>query len=330
MPREALIVIIGGLFSAFAAMAFLGGSALSLMLVYLAPIPLLLVGLGLGPRAATMTAGVGFLATGIFGGVLAAGIYGLVHALPAWTVARLVMLQRQRENGGGNGTEPGKETGAEWYPLGPALAALALLSGGLILLADLNAGESGLDGMLNAHLGEAFQVMLPALDEAGRERVIDTIIPFFPGVVGASWVIMTVANAAIAQGMLVRMGWNLRPSPAYAELELPHWVSWPLGVSAAAALIGSMMGMEGLGYIGRNITMVFAIPYFFLGLAVIHTLARRVTFASAVLVMLYLVVLMSGWAAVVVAGVGVTEQWIGLRDRSGDQDTGQTPGEDEN
>ena len=61
--------------------------------------------------------------------------------------------------------------------------------------------------------------------------------------------------------------------------------------------------------------MVLALPYFFLGLAVFHTLARRVSSTKALLVVFYLVIVISIWATLVVAGIGVVEQWYGLRDR---------------
>ena len=48
----------------------------------------------------------------------------------------------------------------------------------------------------------------------------------------------------------------------------------------------------------------------------VHTLARRVAFTGPVLVALYMVILVSGWAAVVVAGIGIAEQWVGLRHRA--------------
>jgi hypothetical protein len=324
MPRDALIAIAGGLMSASAAMAFLGGSALGLMLVYLAPVPILLIGLGKGPKAATIAAATGFLATGAFGGMMLAGVYGLVYALPAWTLTRFAMSLRPQ----GNGADTASGADAEWYAIGPALAALALLGAGLILLAHLMVGETGLKEALNAHMAEAVRVLVPNADEAWKVRAIEVILPLFPGAVGVSWVSMTVVNAVIAQGMLVRLGRNLRPSPVYSELELPHWASWPLILSAGAALSGPLLGMEDLGYLGRNTAMVTAIPYFFLGLAVIHTLARRVAATTSILVMVYLVVIMSGWAALVVAGVGVTEQWLGLRDRSENSDAGHGSGED--
>jgi len=326
MQRDALIAIASGLLSAFAALAYLGGSAMALIFVYLAPIPILLVGLGKGTKAATIAAGTGFLATGAMGGMLLAGIYGMVYALPAWMVTRFVMLQRPIGTSSAGTAGAGEQADVEWYPIGPALTALALLATGLILMAELMTGEMGLKGTIEAHMAEAFQVLVPMADEAWRGRAIEVILPLFPGAVGVSWVILTAVNAVIAQGALVRADQNLRPSPAYAELDLPQWASWPLILSAGAALSGPLLGMEDLGYLGRNTAMVMAVPYFFLGLAVIHTLARRVAATTTILVVVYLVVLMSGWAALVVAGVGVAEQWAGLRDRSKELDAGMGPG----
>jgi len=321
MPRDALIAIVGGLLSAFAAMAFQGGSAMVLVFVYLAPVPILLVGLGRGPGSALIAAATGFVATGVFGGLLLAGMYGLVYALPAWILARYAVSQQQSPDDSG--------TSGGWPSVGVPLAVLALLAASIILLADINAGGVGLRGSLHAYMAEVISVLAPTADGDWRGKMINNILPLFPGAVGVSWVILTVVNAIIAQGILVRIGRNLRPSPAYAELQLPQWVSWPLVLSAGAALSGPLLGMEDLGYVGRNSAMVTAVPFFFLGLAVIHTLARRVAATTAVLVVVYLVVILSGWAALVVAGVGVTELWVGLRDRTGKLDAGPRPGDDE-
>jgi len=314
MSRDAQIAIAGGLLSAFVFMALPNGSALALIFIYLIPFPIFAIGLGGSRRAATIAAGTGLIATSVFGDVLLAGIYGFVFAIPALLVTRIVMSQSA------SGTD--EQADAKWASIGPALVALALLAAGLILMVDVGVGNLGLKQMLSAQLGDAFKVLVPLADQARHNRMIEMILPIFPGAVGSSWVLMTVFNAVIAQGVLVRLGRNLRPSPAYAELELPQWASWPLILSAGAALTGPLMGMDDLGYLGRNTAMVLALPYFFLGLAVVHTLARRVAATMIVLIVVYTVVLLSGWAALVIAGVGVTEHWIGLRARSEKSNTG--------
>ena len=68
-------------------------------------------------------------------------------------------------------------------------------------------------------------------------------------------------------------------------------------------------------YIGRNLALVLAVPYFFLGLAIVHSAARRMAMAGLLLVTFYFVIVISGWAALVVVGIGLFEQWIGLRNR---------------
>ena len=50
-------------------------------------------------------------------------------------------------------------------------------------------------------------------------------------------------------------------------------------------------------------------------LAVVHTFARRLTGGTLLLVAFYFILVVFGWAAVLVAGAGVIEQWVGLRKR---------------
>ncbi len=331
MSRDVLIAIGGGLFSAVAVAAIYGGSAFGAMFVYFAIVPLLLVGLSLGPRAAVLAAGTGICAIGIFGGLLAAAVFGMVQALPAWVITRLTILG---STSGGTSLAPSEpvESSEEkdhthWQSPGLALSVLSLLGGAFILIASLTAGDAGLKGQVNLYLGQIFQIMMPQMGPEAKDITVSRLSAFFPGAIGAIWIIMVVINGVIAQSILAKTSQNLRPTPAYAKLDLPQWLSWPLIVAAATALGGSVIGAEELSYIAYNVTMVFAVPYFFLGLAVIHSLARRIAQTRAVLIGMYVVLIVQIWAAVVVCGVGVVEQWFGLRDRQNESDDedGQSP-----
>ncbi|NQV98160.1 MAG: DUF2232 domain-containing protein [Rhodospirillales bacterium] len=341
MQRDALIAIGGGLLSAVAAVSFFGGSVFSILFVYFASVPLLLVGLGLGPRAVTVAVGAGIVATALTGNMLHAGIFALVQAFPAWVITRLSILQIA---GSGPASTPvvGPDTASSampaaapptaggfvaWLSPGLTLSVLALCSGLFILFAALSVGDDGLKGAVDAYLGTAFELMMPAMEDQVKAQLVSKMSAFFPGAIAASWVIMVITNAAVAQGILVRAGKNLLPTPVYAAIDLPLWMSWPLVIAAATALAANMIGADELGYAAYNVTMVFAVPYFFLGLAVIHTLARRVTATGMVLVGVYGVIMVSLWTAVVVVAVGIAEQWIGLRDRQQDEDDGQSPDE---
>ena len=122
--------------------------------------------------------------------------------------------------------------------------------------------------------------------------------------------ILTAAES-YAQGLLAKGKKNLRPSPRLRELMLPEWPSWALVGSAALALIGT----GEIGYLGRNLFIVFAVPYFFLGLSVVHVLASSLRFPAMLLALVYLVTLATGWFALVIGGIGILEQWVGLRRR---------------
>ena len=310
-PREAALALGAGAVSALASVALATGSFGAMVIAYLAPLPLFLVGLSQGPRPAAIAAASGFMVAGILGGTIAAGLFGLLHAVPAWLVIRLGLNHR---------IQP--DQSVLWYPPGTVLAWLTLLGGGIFLVAaTLLWGAEGMKATVHGHLDQAFQAMTPDLTDADRATVLGTLVPLFPAAVGTSWIMMTAINAVLAQAILTRSGRNLRPSPGYADIRLPDWSSWALVGAAATALLGP----GEVEYIGRNLTVLLAVPFFFVGLAVAHSLARRTQYENMLLAAFYLVLLVSGWALVLVAGAGVVEQWVGLRDRIAGPTEGETP-----
>ncbi len=308
MSKETLIAIGAGVLSAVSAMTLFGQTPGALIFVYLASLPLFMAGLSLGPRAVTLGGAVGFMATGLLGGGMAAGVFGLMQALPAWLVVKQSLLQ---QSAGAPGGQPLPGGQPKWYPAGSTLCWLTMLAGAMLAVAAVGSlsDDRTFSAVVTSNLESVFKAIAPELDAAQRTSVVEVMTPMFPGAVGVSWVLMSIVNATLAQGILIRMKHNLRPSPAYAGLELPQWMSWPLLGSAALALLGS----GEIEYTGRNLAMVLAVPYFFLGLAVVHTWARRVSFTGLILASFYLVMLLSGWVMLVVAGIGMLEQWRGLR-----------------
>jgi len=117
-----LIAIAAGCASALMFASIISGALISLLLFYLAPLPLMVAALGWGPLAATI------------GGISAAAglgaIFGLPYciafvvtiALPAWWLGHLGLLGRPIANGvpTGNGAMP-VAPALEWYPVGRIL-----------------------------------------------------------------------------------------------------------------------------------------------------------------------------------------------------------------
>jgi uncharacterized protein YybS (DUF2232 family) len=133
--------------------------------------------------------------------------------------------------------------------------------------------------------------------------------PLFPGFIAASWIVMVVFNATIALAILTRAKRMVRPKTKLANLMLPDWISWFIVISASITLLGQ----NELKFFSQNLTLILAVPFFFLGLAVLHKLATFVTFPRVLLSSLYLALLLSGWIALIITFAGIIEQWFGLR-----------------
>src|SRR5258707_14450231 len=117
-----LIALAAGCASALMFASIVSGALISLLLFYLAPLPLMVAALGWGPLSATI------------GGIAAAtglgAIFGLPYciafvvtvALPAWWLGHLALLGRPITTGAasGNGTSP-VAPDLEWYPVGRVL-----------------------------------------------------------------------------------------------------------------------------------------------------------------------------------------------------------------
>jgi hypothetical protein len=317
MPRNWIIAIGGGLISAIASLAFLGGVPGALLLAYLAPLPLMMAGLAFGPAAAAVASVAGALAAGAVGSTAAVALFAVIHGLPAWMTVRLALINRPAEKTGRQqgGTIGEGADDTVWYPAGHVLAWLTALGGGFFLISVLFiAGGAGeFKGAVANYLNQVLTMLAPALPKESRAQVLAMITPLFPALVGATWLVVTAVNGALAQGILGRLGRALRPSPSYRNLSLPHWLSWLLVGAAAMALMGPLMGMREMEYVGRNLAVISAVPFFFLGVAVLRSLVKGQMFVMVVIISLYLFFMIPGLASLLVTAIGLTERWIGLR-----------------
>lgn len=299
MGKSALLALGGGSLSGAAVLAALAGSPIGVIAVYLAAVPLLMAGLALGTSGFGIAAAAGLAVVMVFGGFAAAGLYAGMHVIPSW----LIVQQSLSMKGGPDG---------RWRPVGHVLAALTLLVAFVVAATSLAGGGSpGVEENIRALLATATE-MVPGIDEATRDVLIDQVAPLFPGFSAVFWLTTLVANAALAQGLLMARGWNRRPKPRWSEVRLPAWFDWPLLAAAVAALAGS----GDIAYVARNVTVILLTPYFLVGLAVVHGFARRAKSRSLMLIAFYgLLMVFFVFAATLIAALGVAEQWVGIRRR---------------
>jgi hypothetical protein len=303
MARFWLISIGAGVISALLYLSVVLGVPSAMLLAYLAQLPLFAVALGMGGIASLTATGSAALVVASLGGVLAGGLFLVVTGLPVLVIGGKALLGRQDAEGK-----------TEWYPLGLLVGWLVGIGAGVFTLVGIGLalGTEGMEISVRSFLGEALSTLLAGMEEAERTRLLDTIAPWFPAALVMSWLFMVAINAALAQGVLARFGRNLRPSPELADIELPSFLTVALGAAGLAAALGP----DGLGFLGRNLFLILLVPFFFVGLGVVHSVARKFSSRKPfILVAAYAAMFVLGWPVVLVAGLGLFDQWLGLRRR---------------
>lgn len=291
-------VLLGALGAALY-LAVLTGSPGALILAYLAQLPLFAAGLwlGVGSAAAAGVTASALLLTA--GGLLAAALFAALYAVPVVLLVRQALLARREPEGG-----------FEWYSPGLLTAWLTAL--GLVALAGavlLLGGPDHIETLLRETLTPAVDRFV---DESGssREALTALLALIIPGIVAASWMVMTTSNAVLAQGVLARFGLAWRPSPDLAALTLPLWLSVLLAVASGAAMFGGVAR-----FCGVNLLIVLSVPFCLAGLAVLHTAVRRLPRPQIPLVAFYVLAGLFGWPLLVATLLGVLDAPLGLRRR---------------
>lgn len=338
--KPMFLAIGAGITSGLLVIASLSGSSIAVAyLTLVLPMPMLLSGLSLGVRAAFIAAISGTFVAAT-ANPLSGALFAVLFAAPVWLVVRLALtgpqgpVNKTPERSGLPQSGPAKPEGPDtestfqdrllgrtdnwteeagaaprdlgWFPAGHILAVVALIAGAQLLGSAVWSG--GLESAVTSYLTTVADAIAAAQGQEVLREAIIRATPFFPGSLAAFWALALLGNAVLAQGLLAKGGRNLRPTPRLRELTLPDWLSWALVAVALLALIAP----GEIGYIGRNLVLVLAVPYFFLGLAVVHKVAGMTPFPGALLSLIYLVMIFSGWFALIIATLGVLEQWIGL------------------
>src|SRR5439155_10682300 len=126
MIAMVLVALAAGCASALMFASIISGALISLVLFYLAPLPLMVAAIGWGPFSAAIGGIAAASTLGVLFGMPYGIAYALTVALPAWWLGHLVMLGRPLANAvpSGNGATP-PAPAVEWYPTGRLLLWIA-------------------------------------------------------------------------------------------------------------------------------------------------------------------------------------------------------------
>ena len=295
------LAALGGLIGALLFGAALTGSLGGYILFWMAPLPLFLVGLRLGPRPVALAGLIGTAALAAFEPGLGL-LFAVAAALPTIVLAGLaVALPRER-------------------CASTLVLALTGLGVAAFVVAYLMAWnqEGGLKGAATATVREAtaaakdmFDQMMPGEVQVpgASDEWVEKAGTQLPGMLAAVWMLILAANGILAEGALARFGGGLRPPPAMASISVPRAVSVVLG----AALVAAYAGKGEIAFIGVSLVEILSVPLLFGGLGVVHALLARHPARAVLLSVFYAVIF--GFTITLIVALGVIDQWVGLRRR---------------
>lgn len=304
-----LIALIAGAASALMFASMMSGALISLVLVYLAPLPLMLAAIAWGPLCGALAGLVATLAiAGALSPPLALG-YGLAFALPAWWLGHLAMLGRPVAAGvAGNDTAPLQ---VEWYPLGRILlwiAALAtLLTAGSLF--SLGSDASTISDAMRRGFAKILSLLSETTVTESDPRV-GLMVAVIPVLVAASQMVTLTLNLWLAAKVAAVSGRLHRPWPDLGGTSLPPMTLVALCVALAFSFFGGMTGI-----LAVVVTTVLMMAYALVGLAVLHTITRDLANRAFWLASAYAILFMFSVSLVLLTALGLADAMFGFRER---------------
>jgi hypothetical protein len=308
-----LIAIAAGAASALMYASRGSGVPIALVLVHLAPLPLMVAAIGWGPLTAAIGGVAAATVFGLLFGMPFAVVYAASVALPAWWLGHLALLGRPVPNAasGSNGATP-PANAMEWYPSGRLLLWMAGISALLafVRLLAIDTDAAAITAAMkraSAELGRIFAARGIAVDDS----LVDTVVAVAPVVLPTSAVIATAVNLWLAGKITVTSGLLNRPWPDLKATALPPMTLVVLCVAIAFCFTGGLFAL-----FAKVVTGALLTAYALTGLAVLHTLTLGSGNRMMWLVLSYasIVVLML-WPLLVMAMLGLADALFGFRER---------------
>jgi hypothetical protein len=306
-----LIALAAGSASALMFASIISGALISLVLFYLAPLPLMVAGLGWGPLAATIGGIAAALGLGAVFGLPYCLAFVLTIALPAWWLGHLALLGRPAAAAtlAGNGAAP-VAPAMEWYPIGRILlwtAGFAALTT-MAALFTLGGDAATISGALRRGLLRIVGARGTATGDT--EQVINALVTIAPAAASIVAMMTLTLNLWLAAKITATSGRLHRPWPDIKSAALPPMTLAALSLALALCFTGGLLAM--LGQIASSALMM---AYALIGFAVLHTLTLAMRSRALWLSATYAVVLVFGWPAVAMVGLGLADAVFGFRQR---------------
>jgi len=306
-----LIGLAAGCASALMFASIISGALISLLLFYLAPLPLMVAALGWGPIAATVGGIVAASGLGAIFGLPYCIAFVITVALPAWWLGHLALLGRPLPATAPEGGSAPAAVQLEWYPIGRILLWIAGFAALTTIAAMLTLGTDA-ETITNS-LRRGLLRILGARDAASAgdiERWVAALAVIAPAAATIVAMMTLTLNLWLAGKITATSGRLHRPWPDLKSAELPPMTLVALSVALAFCFIGGLAAM-----CAQITTTALMMAYGLTGFAVLHTLTLALKSRVFWLCCTYAIVVAFGWPVLAMIALGLADAVFGLRQR---------------
>jgi hypothetical protein len=319
MMQFGLIGLGAGAAAALLFASVTSGAWLSLILFYLAPLPIMIAGLGWSHWSALIASVVAALALGgVFGGVFFFAFLAGA-GLPAWWLSYLTMLARPGLAAAG--AAPGQNNAPlEWYPPGRLVIWAAILGALVVVVAIPNFGldaesfRASLNGalarMLQIETGASPDQPLSLPGASDPKRLLALLVDVIPPAAAVLATLTNLVNLWLGARVVNFSGRLKRPWPVISAMTFPPLAAAVLAGAVALSFAGGLIGIVA-GVLTSSMLMAYGV----LGFAVMHDITRGTNSRPFLLGGLYASVLVFGWPMLALCILGLIETATGLRAR---------------
>jgi hypothetical protein len=278
-------------------------SPFALMLVLLAPLPVMIAAVGWSHWTALFAVVVATLAlTAAFSEPLWIPIYLIGAGLPAWWLGYLALLARGNDEGS-----------AEWYPTGRLVVWSAVIGAAIVAIVmwNVRVDEQQFQAALKLTLermAKEYGKSGPDLSAIDVKRMGDLIMSFVPPLAAAMITMAYVLNLYLAGRIAMVSGRLKRPWPELAAIRFPRQMPAAFAVTLILWFMPGLIGM--LGGIASG---AFIAAYALMGLAILHNVTRPLGDRVFILSAVYLILFVFWPACVLLAVFGVSDSIFDFR-----------------
>ena len=302
-----LIALAAGLASATMFASIVSGALASLLLFYLAPLPLMVAALGWGSTAALLGGLVASAGLAVLFSFTYMAAFMLTIALPAWWLGHLALLARPVLN------DPQLANIApalDWYPVGRILIWAVVFASITTFCALLTLG--GDDTAINAGLRRGLEVVMGGRIEDSaqgeRQRVLDILVSIAPGAATIIAIVTLTLNLWLAAKITATSGRLRRPWPDLRTTMLPKTAMAALAAAIALCFAGGIVAIAAQ-VVSSALMMIYAMT----GFATLHTLMHAFSGRSFVLGSVYAATIFIGWPLIGMMSLGLADAIFGIR-----------------